>query len=152
MALTKEKEPQSKELDYGTVPVSDPYDRMNEQQREEGRALFEGLFGPQQQQEPPRVTYDPNSTDKQNFMAALLFAEGEEREKSEQHQARGVSSYRLEDEHTGLKKFALQRPGRSLEMARVHLEAISLCYEIVELAENLGRRIENSMKVEAYPR
>ena len=24
MALTKEKEPQSKELDYGTVPVSEP--------------------------------------------------------------------------------------------------------------------------------
>jgi hypothetical protein len=32
------------------------------------------------------------------------------------------------------------------------LEAISLCYEIVELAENLGRRIETSKKVEAYPR
>jgi hypothetical protein len=40
----------------------------------------------------------------------------------------------------------------TLEMARVHMDALALCYEVVELAENLERHIETSKNVELYPK
>jgi hypothetical protein len=64
------------------------WQRMTKQQKEEARALFEGLFGPQTQQESPPVKYEPKDTSKQNFMQGLLFAEGPERAKFEAHQRR----------------------------------------------------------------
>jgi len=63
-----------------------PWDRMNNQQKEETRALFGALFGEPREQPAP-TPYDPNKADdKQNFMLGLLSPDPQDRAKFDQYQ------------------------------------------------------------------